>query len=145
MSGAGVAPAGTTLAGLGIPVAASGAPKSAPLDSVFIDPATKDYQYDSNGERVQTTRARHMVYLAMATMKGSANDPTLGLDSPPRVILPNYTQKRASMYADAFAPLEKAGIAKLLSVDVRDNGTTGKFEVVRWMDLSSLEQVVTTI
>lgn len=145
MSGAGVTPAGTTLAGLGIPVVAIGSPKQAPLDSVFIDPATKDYRYDANGELVMTTRARHMVYLAVATVRGSSNDASLGLDSPPRVILSDYTQKRAQMYADAFAPLEDAKIAKLLSVEIRDNGTTSKFEVVRWQDLSSLEEEATAI
>lgn len=145
MSGAGSSPAGSSPAGFGTPVAASGAPSQAALDSVFIDPVKKDYQYDATGNRVQTTRGRQMVYLAIATVRGSSADPNCGLARAPGVFLDTYQKKRAEDYAAAFKPLEAANAAKLLSVDIQRNGPSQVFERVTWQDLSTLEVFISTI
>ncbi len=145
MSGAGTSAAGTSLAGFGVPLAAAGAPSIALLDSTFIDPSTKDYQYDASGNRVQTTRGKQMVYLAIATVRGSAADPNCGLARAPGVFLDTYQKKRAEDYAAAFKPLEAANAAKLLSVDIQRNGPSQVFERVTWQDLSTLEVFISTI
>jgi hypothetical protein len=118
---------------------------SAPLDSVFIDPATKDYQYDATGNRVQATRGKQMVYLAIATVRGSSADPNCGLARAPGVFLDTYKKKRAEDYAAAFKPLETANAAKLLSVDIDRNGASQVVERVKWQDLSTLEVFISTI
>lgn len=72
MPGFGSAPAGTSGAGLGVPVEAA-APPTGPAGSRFINPATGDFEIDSDTlQQKQMPIERQQVLLALRTLYGSA-------------------------------------------------------------------------
>lgn len=83
MPGFGTAPAGTSGAGLGVPVTAA-APPSGPAGSRFISPETKDYQIDTTtGQQRQMPPTRQRVLIILTTTLGSATtQPNLGVRWP---------------------------------------------------------------
>jgi hypothetical protein len=77
---------GTHGAGLGVPVEAA-APPSGPAGSRFINPATGDFEIDTNTlQQKQMPIERQQVLLAVRTIYGSAAAvPTFGLRMPKKM------------------------------------------------------------
>jgi hypothetical protein len=86
MAGFGTAPMGTSGAGLGVPVTAAD-PPTGPAGSRYINPATGDFEQDSDTLQLkQMPIERQQVLLALKTLYGSAAAaPTFGVRPPKKM------------------------------------------------------------
>ncbi len=83
MPGFGSAPFGGSPYGLGVPGEAA-LPTTSPAGSRYLNPATRDYQYDSDtGQFAQMPEIRQRVLISLTTEQGSIpTQPTFGIKRP---------------------------------------------------------------
>jgi phage baseplate assembly protein W len=138
MPGFGTAPAGTSGAGLGVPVTAS-APPDGPAGSRFIDPVTKDYAIDtSTGQLQQMPPTRQRVLIILTTEIGSATTlPTLGVKWPRKMGDTYAAQVKNAVTAALYQLTEVEKVIRLKDVIV-EKGRGGRSRItVVWTDLST--------
>jgi hypothetical protein len=112
-----------------------------------IDPATKDYVFRSSGmPEAQDTSTQQRVYLALATVRGSAVVPTLGLGlSNVKVIGRNIESQIRSEVEQALSSLIQEQAIALEAVLIQRTPSNAIYVQVRWKDLASGEDVTSTI
>ena len=147
MPAAGLAPAGTSPAGL--PQAAPGASLATvvlpdPTTGLAqpcrrIDPAGGDYVFTSDGRVEGMTAAQQGMLLAMKTVLGSAADGALGQDfSTLQTKGPDYTRQVSTRINAAATRLVAAGLVEIVDIQVANLANPdGGVAVVRWRDLST--------
>jgi hypothetical protein len=145
--GVGAAPAGGSIGGYGSPATTS--PHVAQVFSppaVAIDPTTRDYTFDADGNRNRMSSAQQLVLLALTQTLGQSAVPGLGVAPTPGVV----SQKTvAHLTADVFRALShltssKPPMIQIIDVQVvRDGARVGRF--LRWRDLSTKQEVTTPI
>lgn len=125
-SGAGRSPAGVSPYGYGTPTTATargGAALTGDQGKRYsgrkLDPATRQYVYDTNGRAVGESRVHQMVKLVAMTTLGSSALPDLGhdLDSI-KDITANFTQRVQAVFATAYSRMVAMGLIELKEVVV---------------------------
>lgn len=155
--GAGLAPAGTSSAGYGVPDTAHtpvngvlpDALTGLPQPGRLINPATGSYLFTADGRVQGVSRAQQLVQLAMSTIAGSSALPSLGHT------LGQIQEKGVDLLSavtaavtTAFAPIVSQGLVTLNSVDVQDYTTQTPDRaliLVKWTDNTTSTQHVTPL
>jgi hypothetical protein len=143
VSGFGNSPLGASPYGLGTPSTAAGNAGSPLTDATgagygsrYINPATRQYEFDANGRIKGMPDVASMVQLVVQTTLGTSAVSTLG-DSPPGgVIGRNYAQRRTQSLNDALASLVAQKLIAIVSITV-DTTVRPITAVVTWRDLTT--------
>jgi hypothetical protein len=126
MAGFGTAPMGTSGAGLGVPVAAAD-PPDGPAGARFINPASGDYEQDSDTRQLkQMPIERQQVMLALRTILGSSSAlPTFGVKAP-RKMGDTFAAEMTAAVKVALHHL--TDVQKVISIDsiTVERGTGGR-------------------
>lgn len=142
--GIGIAPSGTSPAGVGAPVTTGPLAKTGwqmsstgAVSSVEIDPNTKDYVFDpTTGSEEGMGDIEQRVWLLCQTRRGSrTNYQDSGLATPRR-ITPNLKQQVEAEFKLALAPAIEDGSILIKSIEVESLGTQA-FALVRWVNLNT--------
>jgi hypothetical protein len=142
--GAGYTSAGNTVAGFGTPATADAPPAlGAAAEALEIDPLTKDYARDDEGRITGWTGAQQCVYLALATLRGSAIDPELGLSATPDRITSATIMQMEDDVRRALGRLVAAGSIAINEIKVWRDATSRVCRRVRWTDLTTGRPEVT--
>lgn len=155
MAGFGLQPAGSTPAGLGTPSTAD-VPGGAllrdtatgkSLGSRKIDPVSRDYELDANGRIVGEHDVRHLVQMALTTLKGSSAMRVLGLNRTGLArITGDFERRVLGAVADAVSHLVSAGLIELIGVSQYRASTAGGlregqvYARITWRDLTSSQE-----
>ena len=142
--GAGLAPAGTSIAGFGTPATADAPPvPAAAAEARKIDPVTKDYALDSLDRIDGMSGTSQRVLLAMSTVRDSAVQRDLGLGAPPDRIVSTTRVELEDDVRRALSALVRDGAISIRSIDVTIAGSRVQRRV-RWTDLLTGTDEVTT-
>jgi len=151
--GAGACAAGVTYAGFGEPATAT-APggklfpdpyTGASQTGMRIDPATRSYVFDAYGRAQGVGTVPQMVHLALTTEFGSSAVPGFGdTTSEIEVIGPNFERDVQDRVARALSDLVARKLVKVESVKVDRFGASGAYRHIRWRDLTTQEEHVST-
>lgn len=143
MAGYGTAPFGTAPYGVGTPSTTAGNAGSllndtsgATQGSRYINPRTRQYEFDANGRFKGQQNTQSLVQLALLTVLASSSVPGLGETLPSGVIGTNFVKSRKSAISDALSDLVKAKLISIVSIDV-DTTRRPVFTVIRWTDLTT--------
>ncbi len=143
MSGVGAFPLGVGPYGIGTPDAAPVNAGTALTDafgavqgSRFINPRTRQYEFDANGRIKGMPGVANLVEMAFLTVDGSSAVNGLGIAPASGVIGANFIQRRTQQIQDALAQLVKAKLIEVVSVSV-DATSRPIQSVVRWRDLTT--------
>lgn len=147
-AGFGLCPMGVGPYGFGTPAATlptTGAifvdPKGNQQNGRRIDPVTKQYVYDANGNAVGASSAVQMMYLACTTDLGSSAISDLGNDLKTiKDIGADFQQRVVSVYTTATARLVARGIVAIRSITVQQavwSGGTRATPVIKFTDLTT--------
>jgi hypothetical protein len=149
--GLGLSPLGTSLYGYGSVATADEREIGMPFiladgtygTGRFIDATTGDYKFDPiTGMALGLTTGQQAVYLALKTIRGSANDPTLGQSfSQVRKIGTNFVQAITNQVNLALQPLVSKGLITIDAVLV-DTSVRPVVIDIRWID-NSTNKIVT--
>lgn len=152
--GFGSSPFGTGPYGYGMP--SSGSPATGQMfadaqtgtigSGRKIDPGTRQYVFDDNGNPVGVDTVPQLVQLAYSTVKGTSILPTLGESYSELETIDDDFQER--MNALAIAPVQFLVDDKrleILSVTIDRIGTSGARIAVNWKDLTSGREGQTTL
>ena len=154
MSGFGVQPAGTTPAGFGTPDLAD-VPGGAllrdtatgkSLGSRKIDSRSRNYEMDENGRILGETDVRHLVRMAITTVKGSSAVLPFGLDSSGSRITGDFQRRLLGDITAAVKHLITGGFMEVLGVSqyragARDGLREGQvYARFRWRDLTTSQE-----
>lgn len=106
----------------------------------YINPQTGDYEFDQNGFFRGMISSQQMVYLAFATVRGTAAQFNMGQNLyKTRTIGGNYAQLIKSQIDEALSDLINNNIIILLSVETVRTKTNALMTNVNWMDANSKE------
>ncbi len=112
----------------------------------YINPETRDYEFDSNGLFRGDTSAQQMVFLALATTRASAADLNMGQNLfKLRTIGGNYIQFITNLINEALAELVNNGVIIVNNIEVKRNNTNRLTTFITWTDASTQEQHIQTI
>lgn len=143
MTGAGFAPAGVFLAGIGYQEAPARDRSQALTDDYgrrhgarYIDPFTKRYAIDANGRYKGMPNVAQLVELAFLTEAGSSAVPGMGLTPAGGVVSNGFVAERKEAVRKALLSLTQSGLVELVSVDV-DISRRPTMTLVRWRDLTT--------
>lgn len=143
MTGAGLAPAGTFLAGFGYQETPARDRSQALTDDFgrrhgarYIDPLTRRYAIDANGRYKGMSNIAQLVELAFLTQAGSSSMPALGLAPAGGVISNGFVAERKEAIRNALSSLTQSGLVELVSIDV-DISRRPTMTLVRWRDLTT--------
>lgn len=148
MLGAGVAPAGTSPAGIGQPdttPAQSNVLFPDPVTGLgqtgrYIHPVTRTYTFASDGRTQGYATAQQLVDIALRTVRGQCAIPNLGQTfTTIQEKGPFFNGQVAAAVNTALADLVRARIIQLVSVDVQNNPNNpdGTIGFVTWRDLTA--------
>lgn len=154
--GAGLTPAGSSSAGYGEP--GSGAlPNNAilpdtqtsfPQTGRYLNPATKDYEFTSDGRLYGMGTVEQLVQLALTTTLGSSCLATLGETfTLIQEKGSNYQQQVASAVGNSLADVVNRNLVQVISVTVQEppsNPDAGFCRVV-WTDLTTGLEFTTVV
>lgn len=143
MAGFGSMPCGSGPYGINTPVTAAGNEGPVLADDLgavqgarYINPRTRQYEFDANGRYKGMPNVRQLMLLAFLTVKGSSAVPTLGIEEPSGVIGRNFVERRRESIRQAVAPHVRARLVEILSIDI-DVTNRPVFTLVRWKDLTT--------
>lgn len=143
MSGFGATPFGTGPYGLGTPATSSsnaGVPLPNELGVTqsgrYINPRTRQYEYDANGRAKGMPAVQQLVELAMLTVSGSSAMAPLGEDAPNGVIGTNFVARTTEAIERALARLVSDKLIEITSIEI-NTANRPIFRVVRWTDLTT--------
>lgn len=140
MTGFGISPAGTAVAGVGLPSASSqlcstGWQKSTTgaVSSVNIDSTARDITLDDYGSEEGMSDTAQRVYLCLQTLRGSrVSFQPFGFRAPPKITDDVLTLTREAVRL-AMLPVTEDGSAELIDVTVGADGTR-LYALVTWRD-----------
>lgn len=141
--GAGATSAGSTLAGYGTPAAADENGNTLlPLTNGgtgtcrFVDPQTRDYVINDDGNLEGMTSAAQDVWLTLAAFTGG-----------PRVLTEQSLRTYETDIRNALAPLVQRGLITIRAITIqRSAGTPTRLATrVQWVDTSSGKEQTTNI
>jgi hypothetical protein len=158
--GAGLAPAGTSQAGFGVPDTAAVA-----VDAILPDPVTGfaqtgrylnftlgDYAFTADGRLQGQSTVSQLVTLALTEVRGSSAIPTLGQTfTKIQEQGANVQQQLTSAVRQALADLIKRNFVKLTNVAITPISTAqgtnpdGQRILVQWVDLTTGQPQTTPI
>lgn len=134
---------GTAPYGLGTPATSSANAgvllpndKGETQGSRYINPRTRQYEYDSNGRAKGMPNVQQLVELALLTVRGTSAQTDLGVEEPSGVIGANFVERRKTSINQALSRLVTDKMIEVLSVDV-DVDRRPIFTLVRWRDLTT--------
>jgi hypothetical protein len=153
MSGAGLSGFGTSFAGYGEVSTNIPSNKTVLIDKFtgksgntrFIDPLTKDYQFNEQGYAVGGNGIQQLVYLAILTVKNSSviKDFGQGFTSV-KTLGSNYKTLITNEVNNALSDLVKKKLIELVSVDISTAGTTSRI-IIQWKNLKNNDLNTITI
>lgn len=140
MPGFGFSPAGTSPAGVGLPVtspalvdAGFSQSTTGAVSSLNIDSESRDFTVDSLGSEEGMSDTAQRVFLCMRTLRGIR--PTFanfGFKGPPKITDDVRTQVKEAVRL-ALQPVLTDGSAELQSVETESEGTR-IFALIKWRD-----------
>ena len=141
--GAGMAPAGTSIAGYGQPATTDRVLKQpflavdgTVLNARSIDPKTRDYVLDSSGRSLGMTSTEQQVYLATITTKGTSADSNMGTTiNSIQVVRKNTSTEVEATVRASLQGLTSSGKIVIDSIDVSVSGGNLSIKIV-WHDTS---------
>lgn len=138
MAGLGGSPIGSTPFGAGTPVDAIAPPEAALASSRFINPDTKDYETQDDGEYKAMPTVRQRAVIALSTTLGSsAGIQDAGLKLPTRID-ERYDQRAYQAIRRALAFMTNAGEMRIDGITTPESRVTGRTEhVVAFTDLTT--------
>jgi hypothetical protein len=155
MAGFGVQPAGTSPAGWGTPDLADvpcGAvlrdpATGASTGSRKVDPLTRDYAMDGCGRILGEDDTRHLVQMALRTLKASSAMRSLGLDTTGlQRITGDFERRLTGAVSNAVAHIVVAGRIEVLGISEYRAGARGGLQEgrvyarFRWRDLTTKQE-----
>lgn len=155
MAGFGHQPAGSTSAGWGTPALADlpggdilrDPATGARMGSRRINPLTRDYEIDAHGRLLGEMQVRHLVQMAVRTLKGSSAMRTLGLNtSAMSRITGDFERRLAGALTNAVQHLTDAKLIEVLGVSEYRAGARGGLKEgrvyarFRWRDLTTKQE-----
>ena len=151
--GAGLAPAGSSLAGYGSPSTTVSINKTILIDDFgrngnvrLIDPVTMDYKFNSKGCLVGGDGIQQMVYLALLTVKNSSALSNFGQSfTNIKVIGEHYVTLVTNEVNQALKKLIDSKKISLLNVDVKRIGPNKSKIDIRWRNLTTNTDQINTI
>jgi len=142
MSGAGSSPFGSSPYGIGSPPTSTGRAGTLLTDSVgapqgsrYINPATRRWEFDSNGRPIGMPNAGHMVLMSLTTVLGSSAWDG-GLPAPGGVIGSNFEATRVQEIQNVLKPLVDDGTIEIVSITVNTKSRP-VLTTILWKDLIS--------
>lgn len=144
MAGFGVAPFGSSPYGLGTPATTAADNSGVVLaddlgvqhGSRYINPRTRQYEYDAHGRAKGMPNVRQLAMLAFLTIEGSSAMADLGIEEASGVIGVNFVARRKEAIQRAFARLTRDKLLTITSIEV-DITRRPTFTLVRWKDLTT--------
>jgi len=138
MAGLG-SPLGVTPFGTGTPATAQTRPSKSPLGARFLDPTTRDYALDSEGEVKRMPGVRQQVLLAVTTLINSSSTlPGAGISLPRKIGADFARLTRISVEA-ACAHITESGRATIDDVTAEVVSTGRTLITVTYTDLTTGE------
>src|SRR5690349_21781461 len=138
MAGFGTMPAGTGPFGIGTPTTTA-APPTGTAGSRYLNPASRDYQQDTDTQQLaQMPAIRQRVLLAVMTEKGSSTAlPKFGI-ARPRKVTPSFEAEiTASVRASLVQLTDVERAIRIDAIDI-ERGASGRQRVtISYTDISS--------
>lgn len=145
-TGFGFSPAGSSPAGVGLPVSSpalvdAGFSQSTTgaVSSIKIDPDTRDFAVDAMGSEEGMSDTAQRVWLCIRNLRGSRmSSPTFGFKAPPKIT--NDVRKEVHEAVRlAMLPVTSDGSVSIEGVEVETQGTR-IFALVTWRDMRRNKQ-----
>jgi hypothetical protein len=142
--GMGACPMGSSLFGYGTTPAAPAATAALLVkqdgtqgDAALLNAQTGDYVLDAYGNKVGDSSVNQSVFLALATVLGSAAVQTMGVAPLGGVITTGTIQQAKNAITAALAPLTSANLITILAIDVGRFNQSGVQRRVRWQTVTT--------
>lgn len=153
MAGAGIAPAGTSIAGYGTVTSIAGSPAQIlvdPNDGVSkdtraVNPVTRQYTYDSQGRPTGQSGVPHLVQMALMTLRNSSAVANFGLAAPPPLITANVAAQLTRDFNLAVKDLVDQRLIQVVSITVDRAMLAGERVRFTWRDLTTSLQTTSTL
>lgn len=134
-----------TSGGKALPIADYRNPKAGAQRARWINPLTKRFEVDTNGQIVGMDAVQQQVYLALRTIRGTALPDSLGSDILSTQDVGDDFAARMRVAVDrALTRLIAAKLISVVSVDVSQFAEDGRFIRVRWLNLATKQERTTT-
>lgn len=122
------------------------APPTKPAErAAYIDPMTRDYVLDSEGERARMPVVRQQMLLAIMTLLGSSSVARDRGIRPPRKITEDVDRQMRNAVTDATRSITDAGRARIKNIAVVVLGTGRVQTTISYDDLTLGEEGVLVV
>lgn len=135
--GAAFSAAGLVPAGFGVPATGDQKAAGTPPTARFIDPATGDYEFGSDGRLRGMTGIEQRVQLAVRTLLGSSALASLGIDLSLDRATDDVQRRVQNAVEQALASMVRSGEIAIVSVTVQRPLPSRLVTRVSWTDLTT--------